>query len=178
MKERVFDPLRLDVPAFAKAGAELQGSWSLAELKRLRPLLATVEAPPVRWTLQGREQRPHAVDPQPWLQLQAEAELPLICQRCLQPLQQPLALAREFQFVRDDEEADQLDADVEHEVLVISRDLDLRQLVEDELLLDLPLVPRHEVCPAPLAVPPEAAADEAEAPHPFAALAALKRPPG
>ncbi len=176
MKEREFNPLRLDVPAFAKAGAALQGSWPVHALKRLLPLLSAADAAPVRWAVQGRELRPHAVDPQPWLNLQAEAELPLVCQRCLQPLLQPLALQREFQFVRDEAEAESLDGDVEHEVLVLSRDLDLRQLIEDELLLDLPLVPRHEVCPAPLAMPDKPAAEGAEAPHPFAALAALKRP--
>ena len=37
-------------------------------------------------------------------------------------------------------------------MLALSRALDLRELVEDELLLALPLVPRHEVCPEPAAV--------------------------
>jgi uncharacterized protein len=49
-------------------------------------------------------------------------------------------------------------------------------LLEDELLLSLPLVPMHVDCPVPL--PPAVADQPAEegAPHPFAALAALKRP--
>jgi uncharacterized protein len=179
MKERVFNPRRLDVPAFAKAGGELQGHWPLGEFKRLQPLLAAVDAPPpVRWAVSGHEQAAPAAQPQPWLRLGVEAELPLTCQRCLQPLSQPLSLAREFQFVPDEAEAERLDGEVEHEVLVASRDFDLRVLVEDELLLDWPLVPRHAVCPQPLAVAeaaPAAVADAAVAPHPFAALAALKR---
>jgi len=49
-------------------------------------------------------------------------------------------------------------------------------LLEDELLLALPLVPRHDVCPEPLARAFRDAADVAEAAeHPFAALAALKQ---
>ena len=51
--------------------------------------------------------------------------------------------------------------------------LDLPMLLEDELLLALPLVPRHDVCPEPL---PRAFRDEADAAErPFAALAALKQ---
>ena len=58
-------------------------------------------------------------------------------------------------------------------MLVFSKELDLHELVEDELLLDLPLVPRHEVCPEALTTSFE---EEPEAPreHPFAALAGLK----
>ena len=61
-------------------------------------------------------------------------------------------------------------------MLVLSRQFDLRELVEDELLLTLPIVPKHEQCPAllPSAAPGLAAEDVAPA-HPFAALAALKR---
>ena len=66
-----------------------------------------------------------------------------------------------------------MDAESEDDVLAISRSLDVPELLEDELLLALPLVPRHEVCPEPLPVPEEA--PEEKAPHPFAALAALKK---
>jgi uncharacterized protein len=56
--------------------------------------------------------------------------------------------------------------------------------VEDELLMVAPIVPRHEVCPKPVVLatpdwhdsePATDAADEAAAPHPFAALAALRK---
>jgi len=59
-------------------------------------------------------------------------------------------------------------------VLALPRVLDLRELIEDELLLAEPLVPLHDVCPDPLPSPTD---DDAElaAEHPFAALGALKR---
>jgi uncharacterized protein len=50
-------------------------------------------------------------------------------------------------------------------------------LVEDELILSLPIVPRHDQCPDPLPMPVDEL-DEGPAAHPFQALAALKRPPG
>ena len=53
----------------------------------------------------------------------------------------------------------------------------VRQLIEDEILLGFPIVPRHDDCPTPTLHEPQ---DDAEAPlpHPFAALARLKPGPG
>jgi uncharacterized protein len=91
-----------------------------------------------------------------------------------------LTLQRSLRFVRDETEAARLDAESEDDVLALERSFDLRALVEDGLLLDLPLVPRHEQCPQPLAAPAEPAEEEVPArPNPFAALARLrKRPDG
>jgi uncharacterized protein len=102
----------------------------------------------------------------------------LQCQRCLQALQQPLVLERRFRFVASEDEAERLDADSDDDHLVLEPRLDLRSLVEDELILELPLVPRHEgPCPQPLPQPePEPAEPPDEArPNPFAALAALRK---
>ena len=89
-------------------------------------------------------------------------------------------MSRWFRFVRDEDQAAELDMDSEDDVLSLPRHLDLRELMEDELLLELPVVPRHEECPEPL---PPANIDEEEAPsqerpNPFAALAALKKGAG
>jgi uncharacterized protein len=179
MKAREFDPRRLDVRAVAKAGAELAGEWPLAGFERLRASLAAANdampAGAVRWTARGELVPVRGGVAQVWLHLRAAAELPLQCQRCLEPVVEPVALARDFQFVADESTAAELDAEVEHEVLVLARELDLHALLEDELLLDLPLVPRHQACPQPL---PSADAEPAVAAgHPFAALSAWRRGP-
>ncbi|MFG5406757.1 DUF177 domain-containing protein [Piscinibacter sakaiensis] len=100
----------------------------------------------------------------------------LTCQRCLQAVEVDLAVARAFRFVADEDRAAAEDMDADEEVLATTRSLDLPALVEDELLLALPLVPRHDgACPQPL---PQAAAasaqEEAPRQRPFEALAALK----
>ena len=94
--------------------------------------------------------------------------------RCLQPVALDLEVLRPLRFVADETTAAALDADSDDDVLVASRNLDLHELVEDELLLALPLVPKHERCQRNL---PMAVGDVAAepAPNPFAALAALKR---
>jgi uncharacterized protein len=183
MKARVFAPHKLDVEAFAKDGASLQGEWPAQSLTRLADAAAP-EAPAggwpaIRWTLDGENRtEPRSSEPQIWLHLQAQAQVSLTCQRCLQPVQESLSLSRWFRFVRDEETAAMLDADSEDDVLVLTRNLNTQELIEDELLLSLPLVPRHETCPQPLAITtdelPDDGAEEEPRPNPFATLAALK----
>jgi uncharacterized protein len=181
MKQRVFDPLRLDVAAFADDDGELAGEWPVAALPRLSEAAYTegaVDAPvPVVWRAQGHAAAQAGGPPRPWLHLEAETAVWLQCQRCLQPVRESLAVRRDFRFVRSEAEAEAEDAESDEDVLALTRSLNLRDLVEDELLLALPLVPRHEVCPQPLpqvSGEPEAAA-EPERPNPFAKLAELKR---
>ena len=112
--------------------------------------------------------------PQLWLHVAAQATLNLECQRCLQPVAVPLDVSRSFRFVHGEATAAELDADSEDDVLALTRALDLHELVEDELILALPLVPRHEVCTQPLAAPGGDPEPVEERPNPFAALAALK----
>lgn len=186
MAAREFDPFRLDVEAFAKEGASLDGRWPLPQLDRLAES-ALVESDTgadaavgreVAWQVRGELRALRGADSQIWLHLNARTELPLECQRCLKPVVTAVDTERSFLFVRGEDAAAQLDTDSDDDVLALTRALDLCELVEDELLLALPLVPRHEVCPSPL--PMSAADDDADAeapPHPFAGLAALKRGP-
>lgn len=177
-RPKSFEPRRLDVRAFAEAGATLEGELDQAALPRLQEgLLATDLAPaPVRWRATG-EQRPVAGGgPETWLVLRADTQVTLACQRCLQPMAETLEIDRRFRFVEGEDEAARLDEELEDDVLAASRAFDLLELLEDELILALPLVPRHETCPQPL--PQAVGAPEEAKPNPFAALAALRRPPG
>ena len=177
MKSRSADPRRLDVQAFAKDAEQLEGGWPLASLERLVGS-AHPDVPPegeVHWCVRGESRPVRGGAPQAWLHLRATASLALACQRCLGPVRAALDVDRSFLFVAGESAAEQLDADQEDDVLALTRSLDLRDLVEDELLLALPLVPWHEVCPQPLAVPCNSPEDAEDQPHPFAVLAALKR---
>ena len=188
MKSKPFDPLRLDVEAFARAGARLEGDWPLLELPRLAQgahAEAAAASPSgdrlVAWSVEGRTLQRTGAPIEVWVDLQAAATVSLECQRCLQPVATPVRLERSFRFMPDEQQAAELDSESDHEVLVLSRNFDLRELVEDELILALPLVPRHEVCPVRLTDPSGLARPEGEEtparPNPFAALAVLKRGP-
>ena len=181
MKARGFDPHRLHLEQFAREGASLQGRWPQRDFSRL--LSATVDdgAAPAEivWAAHGEQRRVAGAEPQTWLRLEVSTTVALQCQRCLQPVAQPLAIERSMRFVRDEDEAARLDEESEDDVLAPGAWIDLHDLVEDELILALPLVPRHEQCPQPLVPPPQVAEldDDLEPePHPFAALAALRGP--
>ncbi|WP_280154607.1 DUF177 domain-containing protein [Piscinibacter sp. XHJ-5] len=179
MKPRPVDPRRLDVEAFAKDASELEGDWPLAGFERLSEAAhddaRPAESDLVHWHVRGESVPVRGAAPQTWLHLRATARLALVCQRCLAPIDTPIEAERSFLFVPGEEAAAQLDADHEEDVLALTRSLDLRELVEDELLLALPLVPRHELCPHPLPMERSDQPSEAGRPNPFAALATLKR---
>jgi uncharacterized protein len=175
MTTRAHDPRRLDVAAAAASGAELGGRWPLSDLTRLSEGAAGQVDEPVTWSARFEQRRELGGAPQVWLQLQARARVARECQRCLQPVLLALDVDRAFRFAPTEDEAAALDADSEDDVLALSRQFDLRELVEDELLLALPIVPKHEQCPAPLALAVSARPPDELAPaHPFAALASLK----
>ena len=178
MKERAFDPRRLDVRALAGAGAVLSGEWPQASFQRLCAstlALADMPLPPVAWAVRVALRTQLGGKAQHCLYLEAHTVVRLECQRCLMPMPQVIDINRQFLFVRDEAEATRLDEHSEEDVLVLADKLDLAELVEDELILTLPLVPRHETCPQPLLVPAPAAADaDARPAHPFAALATLR----
>lgn len=175
-----FSPDRLDVKAFALAGGRLTGRDPLSLYGRLQDeAVALSDALHVAWTAEASMRTLPGGATQPWLRLQAQATLPLECQRCLTPADTLLEVDREFRFVPDEATAEAEDEDSEEDLLVLSRDFDLRELIEDELLLALPLVPMHEVCPEGPVLSAQSETFEqaqAERPHPFAALAALRKP--
>jgi uncharacterized protein len=169
---------RLDVKSFAQAAEPLSGEDALAAHERLaQEVQGPLEGLTVNWTARG-ELRPGADGGnEAWLHLQARARLPLVCQRCMNPVDAEVSTDRWFRFAADEATAAALDDETEEDVLVLSSEFDLQTLVEDELLMELPLVPRHETCPVEIK---RAAADldfeEASAakPGPFAALASLR----
>ncbi|MEO7336479.1 MAG: DUF177 domain-containing protein [Caldimonas sp.] len=175
MVSRAFDPLRLDVERFAVEEAALEGSWPLSELDRLSASSAfddrSSDSDRVSWAAKGEQRTSRGSEGECWLHLEAVAKVVLQCQRCLGPVPTRLDIRQALRFVHGEDAAAQLDSESDDDVLAMTRALDLRELVEDELLLSLPLVPMHDTCPEPLIALNE---DVADRPNPFAALAALK----
>lgn len=173
-----FHASRLDIQAFAQAGASLSGQDLLSKYERL---LAETggqgDTRLVRWEARGERHADASGHGQIWLRLNAQASLPLTCQRCLGPADITVTVDRSFRFVTSEAQAAMEDEDAEEDVLVLSRDFNLFELIEDELLMELPVVPRHEICPTEVKLAAQDADFEAAGtgrPNPFAALAGLK----
>lgn len=174
-----FSAQRLDVKAFAQAGAKLAGHDSLLKYERLA-LEAKGLHPDllVDWQAEGELRAALGGMSQVWLRLKVRASFPMECQRCLTPVDIPLEVDRAFRFVADEATAEALDDESEEDLLALSREFDLRELIEDELLMALPVVPKHDECPT--AVPLASSDDDFEEasavkPNSFAALAGLRK---
>jgi uncharacterized protein len=111
---------------------------------------------------------------QPALRIELSGELGVRCQRCLDRLVFPLAVEREIVLVAGTDEFES-SADEPESVDIIpavSR-MDLRDLVEEEILLALPLAPRHPAGECEVSAAGQAPGAQADA-SAFAALARLK----
>lgn len=172
-------PPTLDVKSLTQSAQPMVGQFSLSKSERLIQETSGLGAENVlKWSALG-ESRPNAADElQPWLALTVAVTMPLTCQRCLGTVDVSVVIDREFRFVDTESQAEQEDDDSEEDVLAMSREFSLLELIEDEVLMDLPLVPRHDVCPVSvkLAAADADFSDDAPKPNPFAALAALKTP--
>lgn len=108
-----------------------------------------------------------------------EVEVKMVCQRCLELVALPIRSECHYAVVK--EGADTQSLPKGYDVLEVGEDpLDLLTLVEDELLLALPIVPAHapEECQQPAgAVESEPSKDEVSRSNPFSVLAQLKRDP-
>jgi uncharacterized protein len=176
-----YDARHVNIDAFAKAHGDIQGSEDLAGFERLMEEAQGLgNQNPVRFHAVGSTRPNGATSEQIWLSLSAEVALPQTCQRCLGPVDVPVAFEREFRFVATEELAAVEDEESEEDVLVLSRDFNLLELVEDELLMALPVVPKHDVCPGAVklqVVDADFVEEEREKPNPFAVLGQLKKKP-
>lgn len=129
---------------FASAGASKQGDWPLSDFPRLRDMLAS-DAGEVHYTIEGvRDERGR-----PSLRITVRGTLQLRCQRCLEAMpfevqtDEMLVLAGTLAEIH----AEPADAHAADRV-VAGREMPVRDLVEDELILAVPYAPRHESCTA------------------------------
>ena len=182
---------RLDVAGLAQANGYLKDQNLLSKYERLMRESCRLEADltdkeMVAWQADGeliKSASEHAkvnaqIKAQVWLHLKAQTHLPQTCQRCLGEVSTLLEVERSYRFVADEATAEAEDDACDEDLLAISREFNLLELIEDELLMALPQVPMHDICPVPpkmATVDEDFEADGHEGkPNSFAVLAALK----
>jgi len=167
---------RFDAFEVAARHAALSGQVDAATLPRVADQLADDGASAVvSYEIRG------SADPsgRPALDINLVGAVSLTCQRCLQPFRWPIEQTTQVLLAHDERELGRLDdGDADHEVVLAAAPLDPVTVVEDELLLTLPFVPRcpEATCPAGPALATRAL-EEPKA-SPFAALAELPRRKG
>lgn len=188
------EPSRIDTFDLCRHARSLQGEAGAASLTRLASLLAHDDKHglgALRWSLQGRLELAQP-DDRYLAELAIQGRVYMPCVRCLEPVAVDLDGHTSVRFVGTEEEAEQEDLDDEaFDVLAGGPRFDLADFVEDEAILALPSLPRHERCPGASdrtgqgsavvnAREPEAGDESAEAPaeerqRPFADLAERMR---
>ena len=176
-----------------KVGAiPAEGRFTPEDLPRLTAALMGYREPP-HWRLFAEPSNEGKGGGRLWW-LEVDAELDCACSRCLGPMPVSLHLRRGFEFCRSAKEADQKTEDwladqadgVDHpdvDFLAPEDQMTVLLLVEDELLLALPMTPKHEDCRAPGAVAlrqgaaAETAGDKLGTERPFAGLRDLLKKP-
>ena len=128
----------IDGLQFARAALERLGSVGMERLPRLAQLRCSTEG--LEYRLRGGR----AGNGKPCLRLSVAGSLEMLCQRCLNPIQVPIAIDAELQLAENAREIS--DADDEIDRVIASRHMDVAWLVEDEVILALPMAPRHEEC--------------------------------
>jgi uncharacterized protein len=162
-------PEMLDAWRMVAARRSFEGRLPLSAMTRLQGLLVDAEGE-VRYTIEFDRDALQV----PYVELRIDAGLPLVCQRSLQRFVLPVSITQRLGLVRDEAEESALPPG--YEALLVPEDGMLRaaELVEDELVLAVPVV---AVAPGSDAVEREWPAQEEELAKasPFAALTSLKK---
>lgn len=166
----------IDVRAACRSAAVEAGEVALAALPRCRDMA------PDGGTLAYRVGFHESQGVQPLAaEVYIEAALALECARCRQTVITPVESASQVRFVFSEDQAEHVEAEAEPVILGREGRVRLLDLLEDELLMAVPLMPVHEEPCAEIAPGrayesgelPEPADEERD--NPFAALAALKK---
>jgi len=167
-------PESLDAWRMVSARRSFEGTLPVATLSRLREALAGTDGL-VQFELDfGRDSL--GTD---YVAVQAQARLTLTCQRTLEPFVLPVTVDTRLGLVRH--ERDEAGLPPDYEALLVPEDgrLNPADVIEDELLLALPLVPVDPDSSLPDEVTGRDADGDAEggrhAGNPFAVLRELKK---
>ena len=136
----------IDLQSLAKDGGRVHRTVPVESLGRLvESLLEPVGT--VTFEFQGERDDEGKL----YVDLQIQGDLVLQCQRCLEAMVWPCNVQNRLLLLRSGEELpeNELENDAV-DALEVEPLTDLLALVEDEVLLALPLVPRHENCEPPV----------------------------
>ncbi|MFQ5642366.1 MAG: YceD family protein [Thiogranum sp.] len=159
-------PERIEPVGLADAGRSFRGEVPVSELMRLGPSLSSTDGA-LRAELEfRRDERRIRI-----LAGHIEGSVELVCQRCLKALRFPLEIDFRLGIVADNDEIDRL-PDGYEPILATGEPLRTFDVIEDEVLLAIPLIPLHEgvdSCDSGYVNRPRA-----EKENPFAVLEKLK----
>jgi len=125
---------------FSRKSREIRDIIRLSDFKRLQDLCLNLEDS-VAFVLMGFENKHR----EPCLELFIEGKLDLICQRCSEKLEHTIFLKSGFLIKEETQLTDfQVDDHADYGLIEGSAKMDVLSLIEDEIILSLPVAPKHE----------------------------------
>ena len=131
-------PARFNPDLMSRDGTRYEATMPVRQFARLRDILASDEGE-VRATALFSRRKDHIV-----VSGRLRAEWPLVCQRCLEPMTVAIDEPYELVFVESEALARELPKELDPVVLDESGQIHRTDLFEDELMLHVPLIPRHD----------------------------------
>jgi len=164
-------PEFVDLLRLAKAKRTFVGKLALAKMTRLGHYLANNDGI-IDVVLEFGQD----IEGFYYIKGELKGALTLICQRCMQPMELQIEHAFNLSPVWTDVQAKTLPERFEPVMLTKDERFSLVEMLEDELILQLPVLPKHDEqdCSIKLSGLNEQFESTTEKPNPFAVLAALK----
>jgi uncharacterized protein len=163
------NPFVIDAFEYSRLREQREGWMTVSDFARLSEDM-TDKSGSIHWSLHGSINS----DGLPQLELSVSGNIQLVCQRCLGSFDFDIASESFLILATDETQADEVDAlldDDAIDVIIGSRELNVVELMEDEILLGIPLSPKHLVCPD---IGTLEAMNGANEPSPFAVLKEIK----
>jgi uncharacterized protein len=139
MKKNTQLPKTIKLFNFAKKEVNLHGEYKISNVPRVSEVARNVEdnlKVNLSFNLENGKT--------PCVKGIIESKIVLDCQRCLDTLDLNLKVLFNLAFVRFESQAEGLDKSFEVYVIGEDEELDTLNLISDEILLSLPMVPSHE----------------------------------
>lgn len=161
----------IDSLNFVRDAGVRHGKISLIEFKRLHDLLFDQNGE-LTFQVTGQLDKNN----KPGLNLEIQGYMQLTCQRCLGKILHCVDVNTFLLLAKSEKELNQADEDDTLDVILAAPDLDIIDLIEDEIILSLPISVRHAEgeCSSP-ASSKNIISDKTNTLHPFATLVLLKK---
>lgn len=165
-------PNKIDPFRLADQRVQLKGTYSLKDMVRLKEYLSNAEGEILVDCLFGTDEQKIR-----WMRCVYDANLILQCQRCMEAFLYRVNPSLLAGFVRSEEAESALPG--KYEAIVVSEDLfSLRDWLEEELILSLPIVPMHPIKGCEVILPKNlgsvAESEEIEQSNPFKIIELLR----
>ena len=132
----------IDGLRFAESGGILRGVRKVSAFNRLQDLLSSNDGE-LDYQLAGTRDEVGRLA----IGIRIGGELQLTCQRCLKGMSYRLGVDELLVLARSEAEIEALPVDPEmHDRILAGKEMEVGTLLEDEILLAIPIAPRHEHC--------------------------------